>query len=242
MVALGARATPKGASSSKRVDGRPTRRVGRSRGSTTPDGRRSRCAVRWAPSPSPASRPAHPHRRSLVRPVLGAHAADGAVVADFGAVYAARPARDASTTGWTAGPFPCTWATCSIPTGQVSTTARTQETNLSFSYITRAGEQTFEALTYLGFRYLQIDNPRRGDPTPTRCGPSPPTPPCPTCRGHVQYPGPHARTRCGNSMLARVSTAPTSSSSTRRHARRDSSSGTRPTSPRRSCAPTATRT
>ena len=31
--------------------------------------------------------------------------------------------------------------------------------NLSFSYVTRDGPQTFEALTYVGFRYLQIDDP-----------------------------------------------------------------------------------
>ena len=35
----------------------------------------------------------------------------------------------------------------------------TQETNLSFSYIQRDGAQSFEAFTYFGFRYLQIDNP-----------------------------------------------------------------------------------
>ncbi len=48
------------------------------------------------------------------------------------------------------------------PDGQVSTVHGTQQTDLSFSYIQRDGAQSFEALTYLGFRYLQIDQP--GEP------------------------------------------------------------------------------
>ncbi len=45
------------------------------------------------------------------------------------------------------------------PDGQVSTLHGTQETNLSSSYIMRDGPQTYEAFTYFGFRYFQIDNP-----------------------------------------------------------------------------------
>ena len=45
------------------------------------------------------------------------------------------------------------------PDGSVSTTHNTQGTDLSFSYIQRAGAQTFEPYWYLGFRYLQIDDP-----------------------------------------------------------------------------------
>jgi alpha-L-rhamnosidase len=48
------------------------------------------------------------------------------------------------------------------PDGQVSTTHGTQGTNLSFSYVMRDGAQTFEAFCFLGFRYLQIDDP--GEP------------------------------------------------------------------------------
>ena len=53
---------------------------------------------------------------------------------------------------------PCRWAILLDPNGQVSTLHGTQGTNLSFTYIIREGAQTFEAFTYLGFRYLQIDN------------------------------------------------------------------------------------
>ena len=45
------------------------------------------------------------------------------------------------------------------PDGQVSTVHGAQQTDLSFSYIQRDGMQSFEALNYLGFRYLQIDEP-----------------------------------------------------------------------------------
>jgi alpha-L-rhamnosidase len=45
------------------------------------------------------------------------------------------------------------------PDGSVSTTHNTQGTDLSFSYIQRAGTQTFDPYWYLGFRYLQIDDP-----------------------------------------------------------------------------------
>jgi alpha-L-rhamnosidase len=80
----------------------------------------------------------------------------GSVVADFGAVYAARPRVEfaAGTPGQT--------VTLRVgylldPDGQVSTLHGTQGTNLSFTYIMRAGAQVFEAFTYLGFRYLQVD-------------------------------------------------------------------------------------
>ncbi len=83
--------------------------------------------------------------------------ADGAVVADFGAIYAARPqvtfarGEPGRTVTMRAGYL-------LDPDGQVSTVHGTQETNLSSSYIMRAGSQAFEAFTYFGFRYLQIDN------------------------------------------------------------------------------------
>jgi alpha-L-rhamnosidase len=86
---------------------------------------------------------------------------NGSVVADFGAVYAARPqVRFAHGTSGRTVPMHVGYLL--DPDGQVSTTHGTQGTNLSFSYITRAGAQTFEPLTYLGFRYLQIDDP--GEP------------------------------------------------------------------------------
>jgi alpha-L-rhamnosidase len=82
----------------------------------------------------------------------------GAVVADFGAVYAARP-----LVTFAAGD-PGRTVTGRVgylldPDGQVSTLHGTQGTNLSFSYILGNGPQAFEGFTYLGFRYLQVDNP-----------------------------------------------------------------------------------
>jgi alpha-L-rhamnosidase len=93
-----------------------------------------------------------------VKPVSLRTLPNGSVVADFGAVYAAKVrVRFAhGQDGWT---VPMHVGYLLDPDGQVSTTHGTQETNLSFSYITRQGAQEFEALTYLGFRYLQIDNP-----------------------------------------------------------------------------------
>lgn len=82
----------------------------------------------------------------------------GAVVADFGAVYAARPLVTFS------GDDPGRTVTGRVgylldPDGQVSTLHGTQGTNLSFSYIMGAGPQSFEGFTYVGFRFLQVDNP-----------------------------------------------------------------------------------
>jgi alpha-L-rhamnosidase len=89
---------------------------------------------------------------------------NGAVVADFGKVYAAVPTvtfshgvagrRITMHAGYLldAQPSP------GVP-GQVSTTRGTQHTNLAYSYIERRGRQTFEPFDYLGFRYLQIDDP-----------------------------------------------------------------------------------
>ena len=48
------------------------------------------------------------------------------------------------------------------PDGSVSTTAGTQHTDMSYSYVERDGDQTFQPFDYLGFRYLQIDDP--GEP------------------------------------------------------------------------------
>jgi alpha-L-rhamnosidase len=97
--------------------------------------------------------PVHPVRLHTV--------AGGAVVADFGAVYAARP-RVAFARGQVGRTVTLQAGYLLDPDGQVSTLHGTQETNLSSSYIQREGSQAFEAFTYFGFRYLQIDNP--GEP------------------------------------------------------------------------------
>jgi alpha-L-rhamnosidase len=97
----------------------------------------------------------------VVSPVSLRTLANGSVVADFGAVYAAR-LRLHFEQGQSGRTIPMHVGYLLDPDGQVSTTHGTQETNLSFLYITRQGAQDFESLTYLGFRYLQIDGP--GEP------------------------------------------------------------------------------
>ncbi len=94
--------------------------------------------------------------------------ASGAVVADFGKVYAAVPTVtfhqgaagrvitmragfliDQPTPGQ---PF------TGVP-GQVSAAHGTQHTDMSYTYVQRGGEEEFHPFDYLGFRYLQIDDP-----------------------------------------------------------------------------------
>jgi len=93
-----------------------------------------------------------------VEPVSLRTLANGSVVADFGMVSSARlrvrfaRGQDGHTVAMRVGYL-------LDADGQVSALHGTQTTNLSFNYITRPGEQTFEALTYLGFRYVQIDEP-----------------------------------------------------------------------------------
>jgi alpha-L-rhamnosidase len=100
-------------------------------------------------------------RESPVLPVSLHTVGGGAVVADFGAVYAARP-RVEFTEGQPGRTVSMRAGYLLDPDGQVSTLHGTQETNLSFSYIQGAGRQAFEAFTYFGFRYVQIDDP--GEP------------------------------------------------------------------------------
>jgi alpha-L-rhamnosidase len=86
---------------------------------------------------------------------------NGSIVADFGAVYAARP-RVEFASGTPGQTVALRVGYLLDPDGQVSTLHGTQGTNLSFTYIMRDGAQTFEAFTYLGFRYLQIDGAGQG--------------------------------------------------------------------------------
>jgi len=82
----------------------------------------------------------------------------GSVVADFGKVYAGRPTV-AFRHGVDGHTVPLHVGYTLDPDGAASTTHNTQGTDLSFSYTQRDGAQTFEPYTYLGFRYLQIDDP-----------------------------------------------------------------------------------
>jgi alpha-L-rhamnosidase len=84
--------------------------------------------------------------------------ASGAVVADFGAVVAASPA----VTFHQGVPGRAVTMHAGYlldQLGQVSTTAGTQHTDMSYAYVQALGRQTFRAFDYLGFRYLQIDDP-----------------------------------------------------------------------------------
>jgi alpha-L-rhamnosidase len=83
---------------------------------------------------------------------------EGSVVADFGKVYAGRP-MVSFRNGVAGHTVPLHVGYTLDPDGSVSTTHNTQGTDLSFSYIQRAGAQSFDPYWYLGFRYLQIDDP-----------------------------------------------------------------------------------
>ena len=96
-----------------------------------------------------------------VAPVSVRTLPSGSVVIDFGAVYPARP-QVAFRSGQAGRTVPMRVGYLLDPDGQVSSTHGTQVTNLTFSYIQRGGAQVFEALCFLGFRYLQIDAP--GEP------------------------------------------------------------------------------
>jgi alpha-L-rhamnosidase len=97
-------------------------------------------------------------REHQVSPVRVHALASGAVVADFGAVYAARPLvrfPDGDPGRTVTGRV----GYLLDADGQVSTLHGTQGTNLSFSYVMTTGPQSFEGFTFCGFRYLQVDNP-----------------------------------------------------------------------------------
>ncbi len=93
-----------------------------------------------------------------VEPVTVRTLATGAVVVDFGKVYPARPLVTFRQ-GVAGRTVPMHVGYLLDADGHVSTVHGTQGTDLSFSYIQRDGAQTFRPFTYLGFRYLQIDEP-----------------------------------------------------------------------------------
>ncbi len=93
-----------------------------------------------------------------VAPVSLHHLRSGAVVIDFGKVYAARPVVhfDRGEPGRT---IDMHVGYVLDPDGHVSTTHAVQQTNMAYSYVQRGGHETFTPYTFLGFRYLEIDDP-----------------------------------------------------------------------------------
>jgi alpha-L-rhamnosidase len=106
-----------------------------------------------AQRPRVVEHPVHPRTLKRLR--------SGEYVADFGRVYAAVPSvRFAS--GKTGRVLHLRVGYLLDQNGQVSTTLGNQDTDLSYVYTERAGDQTFRPFLYMGFRYLQIDDP--GEP------------------------------------------------------------------------------
>ena len=136
-----------------------TRPIGPRRRSTT--ARWQRVAVIGPPGTKPFTHLVAQRTRigdQLVHPVSVKKLPDGAIVADYGTVIAARPSvqfRD----GVAGRRIRMHVGFVLDPDGHVSTTTGTQATDLSFEYIERDGLQVFEPFTYLGFRYLEIDAP-----------------------------------------------------------------------------------
>ncbi|RRJ30112.1 family 78 glycoside hydrolase catalytic domain [Halocatena pleomorpha] len=81
----------------------------------------------------------------------------GAVVFDFGRVYPGRPVVrfESGTDGHRVEMRAGYHRTDS----GVADTAGTQATDMRYAYVQRAGRQEFRSFNYLGFRYLQIDDP-----------------------------------------------------------------------------------
>ncbi len=93
-----------------------------------------------------------------VHPVSVKTLPDGAVVADFGSVVAARP-NVLFRAGTDGRRIKMHVGYVLDSDGHVSTTKSTQATDLSFEYVQRDGLQAFEPFHYLGFRYLEVDDP-----------------------------------------------------------------------------------
>lgn len=122
----------------------------------------------WAPSPvlgpvgtAPFTKLFVQRTRITESPVAPASVTTldgGAVVVDFGKIYAARPSVEFRS-GIAGRMISMHVGYVLDPDGHVSSTNDTQATNLALYYVERDGRQTFEPYTYLGFRYLEIDEP-----------------------------------------------------------------------------------
>jgi alpha-L-rhamnosidase len=93
-----------------------------------------------------------------ILPVSMRTLSSGAVIADYGKVFAGVPTVhfhqgvDGRVIKMHAGYL-------LDPDGRVSTTRGTQHTDMSYSYIERGGTEEFHPFDYLGFRYFEVDAP-----------------------------------------------------------------------------------
>ncbi|HXM54396.1 MAG TPA: family 78 glycoside hydrolase catalytic domain, partial [Candidatus Dormibacteraeota bacterium] len=94
---------------------------------------------------------------ATIAPVSTTPTGNGGILADFGRVVAAAPV--VRFRAGSAGREIAMVAGYVVEGGEVSRTAGTQETDLSYGYVQRDGEQTFRAFDHLGFRYFQVDDP-----------------------------------------------------------------------------------
>ena len=115
--------------------------------------------ARWARRPSPTSTPSAPASPRSAWPPRRCAPWPPARWWSTSARSTPAGPRSPSGRGPTVTPCPCTSATLLDPDGAVSTTHNTQVTDLSFSNMQRDGAQTFDPYWYLGFRYLQVDDP-----------------------------------------------------------------------------------
>ena len=122
----------------------------------------------WAPATTIGAHPAAPWSRLVAvrtRQVFGRVPAvsivrlgSGAAVADFGKIYAALP--EVTFRSGVPGRLVRMHAGYLLDgSGQVSTSQGNQHTDMSYAYVQRGGVETFRSFDYLGFRYLQIDDP-----------------------------------------------------------------------------------
>jgi alpha-L-rhamnosidase len=93
-----------------------------------------------------------------MRPVSIHTLSSGAIVADYGQVYAGVPTVQFHQ-GVSGRVIKMHAGYLLDPDGGASTTHGTQHTDMSYSYIERGGTEEFHPFDYLGFRYLEIDDP-----------------------------------------------------------------------------------
>ncbi len=92
-----------------------------------------------------------------IRPVSVRRLPSGAVVANYGAIFAATPVVRFRH-GTAGAPVTIRAGFALNPDGTVSATHENQGTDMSYQYTQRAGTSTFEPFGYLAFQYLEVDS------------------------------------------------------------------------------------